>query len=194
MCRSQRLITSSNLACQTHHPWALRCIEAKPAAIKRCLALLRGGIFRDLREESAAFLSRLDLPGYAIGGLAVGENKADMYQVLDWMHPVLPHDKPRYLMGVGAPEDLVNGVLRGIDIFDCVLPTRLARHSSVWIPGERLNLRNARFERDGAPIMDSCACYTCRHFSRAYLRHLVKATKSSATFCSTTHNVTFCST
>lgn len=173
------------------HPWALRCIEAKTRSDQALFGIVQGGIFRDLREESAAFLSRLDLPGYAIGGLAVGESKADMYQVLDWMHPVLPHDKPRYLMGVGAPEDLVNGVLRGIDIFDCVLPTRLARHSSVWIPGERLNLRNARFERDGAPIMDSCTCYTCRHFSRAYLRHLVKANEILGHILLTTHNVHF---
>ena len=114
--------------------------------------IVQGGIFQDLREQSAQFLIDLDLPGYAVGGLAVGESKGEMAQVLDWLSPILPAEKPRYLMGVGAPEDIVNGVLRGIDIFDCVLPTRLARHGSAFVVGGRVNLRNASFSRDSSPI------------------------------------------
>src|SRR5690606_8093911 len=112
---------------------------------------------------------------YAIGGLAVGETKPQMHAVLDVLHPILPQNKPRYLMGVGAPEDLVNGVMRGVDIFDCVLPTRLARHGSAFVLGGRINLRNAQFSRDPTPIDPDCTCTTCQNFSRAYLRHLVKA-------------------
>lgn len=171
------------------HPWALRCIDAKQRDDQALFGIVQGGIHRDLRERSAAFLAALDLPGYAIGGLAVGETKAEMAQVLSWLDPILPQDKPRYLMGVGAPEDLVNGVLRGVDIFDCVLPTRLARHGSVWANGQRLNLRNARFARDPEPLMATCTCYTCTHFSRAYLRHLVKANEILGHILLTTHNV-----
>ncbi len=154
------------------HPWAKRCVAAKTRSDQALFGIVQGGKFQDLRVASAQFLMDLDLPGYAIGGLAVGETKPEMHQVLDWLDPVLPKDKPRYLMGVGAPEDLVNGVLRGIDIFDCVLPTRLARHGSAFVKGGRLNLRNKQFERDSAPITSDCGCYTCTHFSRAYLRNL----------------------
>lgn len=173
------------------HPWALRCVAAKSRGDQALFGIVQGGIFRDLREESARFLLELDLPGYAIGGLAVGETKAEMYTVLDWMHPVLPAGRPRYLMGVGAPEDLVNGVLRGIDMFDCVLPTRLARHGSALVKGGRLNMRNARFERDPRPINPDCACYACENFSRAYLRHLVKANEILGHVLLTTHNLHF---
>ncbi|MCA9924505.1 MAG: tRNA-guanine transglycosylase, partial [Anaerolineales bacterium] len=121
----------------------------------------------------------------------VGETKAEMYATLDLMDPLLPRDKPRYLMGVGAPEDLVNGVLRGIDIFDCVLPTRLARHGSALVLGGRLNLRNAKFERDATPIDESCTCSTCTHFTRGYLRHLVKANEILGHMLLTTHNLHF---
>jgi queuine tRNA-ribosyltransferase len=114
-----------------------------------------------------------------------------MYRVLDQMNPILPRHKPRYLMGVGTPEDLVNGVLRGVDIFDCVLPTRLARHNSAFIKGGRLNLRNARFERDPLPIDETCGCYTCQTFSRAYIRHLVKANEILGHILLTTHNIHF---
>jgi queuine tRNA-ribosyltransferase len=138
---------------QRTHPWAERCLAAKKRGDQALFGIVQGGIFPDLRQQSAEFLMQLDLPGYAIGGLAVGESKADMYAMLDVLDPILPRHKPRYLMGVGAPEDLVNGVARGIDIFDCVLPTRLARHGSAFIKGGRLNMRNAQFERDPAPMM-----------------------------------------
>jgi len=173
------------------HPWLMRCLEAKKRADQALFGIVQGGIFPDLRTESAEFITKLNLPGYAIGGLAVGETKAEMHHMLDVLDPVLPRDKPRYLMGVGAPEDLVNGVLRGVDIFDCVLPTRLARHGSAFVKGGRLNLRNAKFMKDAEPIDATCNCYACTHFTRAYLRHLVKANEILGHILLTTHNLHF---
>ena len=173
------------------HPWALRCVAAKTRDDQALFGIVQGGKFRDLREESAAFLTKLALPGYAIGGLAVGETKAEMYQVLDWMHPVMPANKPRYLMGVGTPEDLVNGVMRGIDIFDCVLPTRLARHGSAFVLGGKLNMKNKQFERDESPIDATCTCEACQNFSRAYIRHLVKSKEILAHILLSLHNIHF---
>ena len=173
------------------HAWAERCLAAKTRPDQALFSIVQGGVFRDLREQSAAFLMGLDLPGYAIGGLAVGESKAEMHAVLEWLHPVLPADRPRYLMGVGAPEDLVNGVLRGVDIFDCVLPTRIARNGAALVLGGRLNLRNAQYAADPAPLDPACGCTTCAHFSRAYLRHLVKADEILAHILLTTHNLHF---
>jgi queuine tRNA-ribosyltransferase len=173
------------------HPWLERCLAAKTRSDQALFGIVQGGIFPDLREASARFMMDLDLPGYAIGGLAVGETKAEMLAVLDILDPILPRDKPRYLMGVGTPEDLVSGVLRGVDIFDCVLPTRIARNGSAFIMGGRINLRNAQFKQDRNPLMADCACYTCRNFSRAYVRHLVTAKEILAHILLTTHNVHF---
>jgi queuine tRNA-ribosyltransferase len=173
------------------HDWLLRCIEAKRRPDQALFAIVQGGIFPDLRKQSASFMVDLDLPGYAIGGLAVGESKAEMYRTLDVVEPLLPVDKPRYLMGVGAPEDIVNGVLRGIDMFDCVLPTRIARNGAALVMGGRMNLRNARFARDPNPIDAKCACYSCNQFSRAYLRHLVKSNEILGHILLTTHNLHF---
>ncbi|PID85113.1 MAG: tRNA guanosine(34) transglycosylase Tgt [Chloroflexi bacterium] len=173
------------------HSWLKRCLAAKTRDDQALFGIVQGGIFPDLREASARFMIDLDLPGYAIGGLAVGESKADMARMLDVLNPVLPQNKPRYLMGVGAPEDVVNGVLRGIDIFDCVLPTRIARNGSGLVKGGRLNLRNAKFQADPAPLDETCTCYTCTHFSRAYLRHLVKANEILGHILLTTHNIHF---
>jgi len=171
------------------HTWAARCRDAQRRSDQALFGIVQGGIFPDLREMSARFLMDLDFPGYAIGGLSVGESKADMYATLDHLAPILPPDKPRYLMGVGAADDLVNGVIRGIDIFDCVLPTRLARHGAAMVPGGRLNLNNARFSDDDLPVEVNCSCYTCTHFSRAYLRHLVKANEILGYMLLTTHNL-----
>ena len=173
------------------HAWAERCLAAKTRPDQALFGIVQGGAFPDLRQESARFLMGLDLPGYAVGGLAVGETKAEMHTVLDTLHPLLPADRPRYLMGVGAPEDLVNGVMRGIDIFDCVLPTRIARNGSALVLGGRLNLRNAQYTADPAPIDPACDCYACTHFSRAYLRHLVNANEILASILLTTHNLRF---
>jgi queuine tRNA-ribosyltransferase len=173
------------------HAWAVRCREAQKRNDQALFGIVQGGIFPDLREASARFLMDLEFPGYAIGGLSVGESKDDMYSVLDTLDPILPSDKPRYLMGVGTAEDLVNGVLRGVDIFDCVLPTRLARHGTAMVAGGRLNLNNASHTGDAAPLDGNCDCYTCRHFSRAYLRHLVKGNEILAHVLLSTHNLFF---
>lgn len=173
------------------HDWAIRCRQAQKQDYQALFGIVQGGVFPDLREESARFLMDLDFPGYAIGGLSVGESKAEMYAMLDVLNPILPKEKPRYLMGVGTAEDLVNGVLRGIDIFDCVLPTRLARHGAAMIKGGRLNLNNARFARDPLPLDETCICYTCLHFNRAYLRHLVKANEILGHVLLTNHNIHF---
>jgi queuine tRNA-ribosyltransferase len=173
------------------HAWAERCRAAQTRDDQALFGIVQGGIFPDLRRQSAEFLVGLDFPGYAIGGLSVGESKEQMYATLDLTTPLLPADKPRYLMGVGAPEDLLAGVARGVDLFDCVLPTRLARNAAAFTRQGRLNLRNARFERDPAPIEAGCDCYTCRHFSRAYLRHLFKAGEMLAARLATIHNVHF---
>ena len=173
------------------HPWLLRCLAAKRRDDQALFGIVQGGVFPDLREESARFMVDLDLPGYAIGGLAVGESKSQMAAVLDRLQPVLPREKPRYLMGVGAAEDIVNAVARGVDIFDCVLPTRLARHGSALIKGGRLNLRNAQFMAENAPLDAHCSCETCRQFSRAYIRHLVRANEILAHILLTIHNVHF---
>jgi queuine tRNA-ribosyltransferase len=156
------------------HAWLQRCVEAKTRSDQALFGIIQGGIHPDLRAESAEFVASMDTPGIAIGGLSVGESKDEMHQTLDVVAPLLPKNKPHYLMGVGTPEDLINGVARGIDIFDCVLPTRLGRNNAVFLrQGGRLNLKNAPFARDKNPIDENCACYTCRTFTRAYLRHLI---------------------
>jgi queuine tRNA-ribosyltransferase len=173
------------------HAWAERCLAAQTRDDQALFGIVQGGIFADLRRESASFLVGLDFPGYAIGGLSVGETKDQMRSMLDITVPLLPIGNPRYLMGVGAPEDLLEGVARGIDLFDCVLPTRLARNAALFTRQGRINIRNARFERDAAPIDRDCECHTCRHFSRAYLRHLFKAGELLAYRLATIHNVHF---
>ncbi len=172
------------------HRWAERCVAAKRRPDQALFGIVQGGIFRDLREESAETIASFDLPGIAIGGLSVGEKKSEMLDILEALDPILPADRPRYLMGVGAPEDLVNGVQRGVDLFDSVLPTRLARNHAVFTTaGERLNLRNAPFAQDPKPIDPDCACYTCQHFSRAYLRHLIVAKEMLSATLLSIHNV-----
>lgn len=173
------------------HRWAERCKLAHTRPDQALFGIVQGGIFPDLRQASAAYLAELDFPGYAVGGLAVGETKEQMYQTLDATCPALPVDKPRYLMGVGAPEDILEAVGRGIDMFDCVLPTRIARNASLLTPDGRINLRNAKFAEDVRPVQEDCECYTCRTFSRAYLRHLYKANEITALRLGTIHNVHF---
>jgi queuine tRNA-ribosyltransferase len=173
------------------HAWARRCRAAQSRTDQALFGIVQGGIFADLRRQSAEFLKGLDFPGYAIGGLSVGETKEQMYTMLDITTPLLPADRPRYLMGVGAPEDLLEGVVRGIDLFDCVLPTRLARNAALFTRQGRINIRNARFERDPAPIEEGCGCYTCQTSTRAYLRHLFRARELLAYRLATIHNVHF---
>ena len=175
------------------HAWALRCVEehlrsGNPER-QALFGIVQGGIFPDLRAESAQVLTSLDLPGYAIGGLAVGETKAQMHAMLEHTVPLLPTNKPRYLMGVGSPEDLVNGVARGIDIFDCVLPTRVARNGSALTRRGRINLRNLQYATDRAPLEEGCTCYACQTFTRAYIRHLVQAGEILAHQLLSLHNL-----
>ncbi len=171
------------------HAWAERCQRAKTRADQALFGIVQGGIFPDLRAESARFLTALDFPGYAIGGLAVGESKAEMHATLEAVTPRLPAGKPRYLMGVGSPEDLVNGVRRGVDIFDCVLPTRLARNGAALTRAGRLNMNNAVYKRDPGPVEAGCACYCCQQFSRAYVRHLLTAKEILGASLLTIHNL-----
>jgi len=173
------------------HQWLERCVIAKSRDDQALFGIIQGGVEPALREESARFVSSLNLPGIAIGGLSVGETKKEMYSTLDHLNPFLPQDKPRYLMGVGTPEDLLNGVLRGVDIFDCVLPTRLARHQAAFTHDGRINLMNAGFARNPEPIDDECDCYTCRTFTRAYIRHLIVAKEMLASTLISIHNVRF---
>jgi queuine tRNA-ribosyltransferase len=178
-------------ALERTHRWAERCKMAQRRFDQALYGIVQGGVFADLRAKSAEFLTGLDFPGYGIGGLSVGETKAQMHAMLEVVHPILPRHKPRYLMGVGSPEDLFEGVARGIDQFDCVLPTRIARNGAVFTHQGRLNLRNARFFADKNPIEADCQCYTCRHFSLAYVRHLVMAKEVLALRLATLHNLHF---
>jgi queuine tRNA-ribosyltransferase len=171
------------------HAWAERCLAAKTRSDQTLFGIVQGGVFPDLRQRSAEFIAGLDFPGHAIGGLSVGESKAEMHAMLEVVNDILPANKPRYLMGVGSPEDLINGIARGVDIFDCVLPTRLARHSAAMTRTGRLNLMNAAFARDPRPIDDTCSCYTCRTFTRAYLRHLIAAKEILASTLISIHNI-----
>lgn len=176
-------------ALERTHAWAERCLMAKTRSDQALFGIVQGGVFEDLRQKSAEFIASLNFPGNAIGGLSVGETKEEMFRILELINTILPREKPRYLMGVGTPYDLVQGVARGIDIFDCVLPTRLARHTTALRRKDRLNLVNAIYAEDPQPIDDTCECYTCQNFSRAYLRHLILAKEMLAATLLSIHNV-----
>ncbi|GIP39224.1 queuine tRNA-ribosyltransferase [Paenibacillus sp. J31TS4] len=172
--------------------WAERCLKAHARPDEQALfGIVQGGMFEDLRKQSAADLTSLDFPGYAIGGLSVGEPKPLMYQVLDYTVPLLPAGKPRYLMGVGSPDALVEGAIRGVDMFDCVLPTRIARNGTCMTSEGRLVVRNAKYAEDFGPLDPACSCYTCTHYSRAYIRHLIKADETFGIRLTTYHNLHF---
>lgn len=172
--------------------WAKRCQEAHRRPHDQALfGIVQGSTFADLRRQSAEEIVSLDFPGYAVGGLSVGEPKELMAEMLEATVPLLPADKPRYLMGVGSPEDLVEGVWRGIDMFDCVLPTRIARHGTCFVPDGKLTVRNAEFARDFRPIQEGCDCYACRNYTRAYIRHLLKAEEMLGLRLCSIHNLRF---
>ncbi len=172
--------------------WLHRCKAAheNPEA-QSLFGIMQGGMYRDLRAESAKAIVDLDLPGYAIGGLSVGEPKELMLEVLDGCVALLPTDKPRYLMGVGTPDYLFEGVERGVDMFDCVLPTRIARNGTAMTSGGKVVIRNARYQRDFSPLDPHCDCYTCKNYSRAYLRHLFKANEILSAMLLSEHNLHF---
>jgi len=180
-------------ALQRTHRWAERCLKAQRRKDQALYGIVQGGVFSELRRRSVEFLTSLDFPGYAIGGLSVGEPKQSTYDVAGETAALLPEDKPRYLMGVGSPEDLVECVSRGIDVFDSALPTRVARNGALYTPSGRVNILNAGFSEMLQPIDATCGCYNCRTFSAAYLHHLFKARELLAYRLATIHNLTFIS-
>jgi queuine tRNA-ribosyltransferase len=177
-------------ACARTIRWAERCKKALKRSDQAQFAIVQGGLLPGLRVECAQALAQLDFPGYAVGGLSVGERPEEMYAMLDVTCPALPHDKPRYLMGVGRPEDLLEAIRRGIDMFDCVMPTRNGRNALAFTDCGTLRLRNAVHQRDPRPLEENCPCPACRH-SRAYLRHLFMADEMLGPILVTAHNLTY---
>ncbi|MDB9411118.1 tRNA guanosine(34) transglycosylase Tgt [Microcystis aeruginosa] len=170
--------------------WLERCLTAHQRPQEQALfAIVQGGIYEDLRTTAAQSLVKLDLPGYAIGGVSVGEETSLIHRIVQITAPLLPENKPRYLMGVGTYREMAKAIASGIDLFDCVIPTRFGRHGTALVRGERWNLKNARFKEDFAPLDETCACYTCQHFSRAYLNHLIKSGEMLGYILLSLHNI-----
>jgi queuine tRNA-ribosyltransferase len=170
--------------------WLERCIQAHQRPDQALFGIVQGGVYPDLRQESARHLTAFDLPGYAIGGVSVGEPPALIQQIVQVTTPLLPHHKPRYLMGVGTYREMAQAIAAGIDLFDCVIPTRLARHGNALVQGERWNLKNQRYREDFTPLDAACPCYTCQHFSRAYLSHLLRSRELLSYTLLSIHNIT----
>lgn len=173
------------------HSWAERCLKAQKRSDQALFGIVQGGTFHDLRQESARLLASMGFAGYAIGGLSVGEPKEEMHAALEETVPLLPSDKPRYLMGVGSPEDLVECVARGIDMFDCVLPTRVARNGALLTRDGRLAIKSSRYAMLDEPVEPDCDCYTCRNFSLGYLHHLYRAEELLVYRLNSIHNLRF---
>lgn len=172
--------------------WALRGLKAHQNPETQALfGIVQGAGFEDLRRQSAKDLVSLDFPGYSIGGLSVGESKAEMNRVLDFTTPLLPEDKPRYLMGVGSPDALIDGVIRGVDMFDCVLPTRIARNGTTMTSQGRVVIKNAKYARDFTPLDPKCDCYVCKNYTKAYIRHLIKVDETFGIHLTSYHNLYF---
>ena len=171
--------------------WAQRSKDAHKGNLNALFGIVQGGMYEDLREVSVNGLTSIGFDGYAIGGLSVGEPKEDMIRILDHTAPLIPENKPRYLMGVGKPEDLVEGVRRGIDMFDCVMPTRNARNGHLFVTNGVIKIRNARHKTDTGPLDPQCDCYTCKNYSRAYLHHLDKCNEILGSQLNTMHNLRF---
>ena len=173
------------------HQWAERCRKSQKREDLALYAIVQGGVFPELRQQSAEYLASLEFAGYAIGGLSIGEPKELTLAMIEQTTAFLPVGKPRYLMGVGSPEDIVEGVARGVDIFDSAMPTRIARNGALFTWQGRRNIRNAGFSRMAQPVMVDCDCYTCRNFSAAYLHHLFRCEELLAYRLATLHNLTF---
>ena len=169
--------------------WAKRCLQVRRENDPALFAIVQGGVHRDLREKSAQTLVEKGFQGYAIGGLSVGEPKSAMLDVLAWTTPLLPENAPRYLMGVGTPEDILDAVMLGVDFFDCVLPTRNARNGTLFTSSGKISIKQAQYAEDQRSLDESCACYTCRHYSRAYLRHLYLSKEILSSRLNTIHNL-----
>lgn len=182
--------TEVSNATERTYRWLERCIEAHQRPKDQALfPIVQGGIFLDLREKSARDLIALNLPGYAIGGVSVGEAPELIHQIVAHTAPLLPTDKPRYLMGVGTYREMARAIASGVDLFDCVIPTRFGRHGTAMVQGERWNLKNARFKEDFTPLDKTCPCYTCQTFTRAYLNHLIKAREMLGYILLSLHNI-----
>jgi queuine tRNA-ribosyltransferase len=177
-------------ACERTIRWAARCRDAARRGDQALFAIVQGGLDADLRGECAAALARLDFPGYAVGGLSVGEPPCEMYRMLDVTVPQLPGDRPRYLMGVGWPEDVLEAIARGIDLFDCVMPTRNGRNAMAFTDSGPLRLRNLQYERDPRPVQEGCPCPACQR-SRGYIRHLFMAGEMLGPILLSIHNLTY---
>lgn len=178
-------------ATERTYRWLLRCIEAHQRPQEQALfGIVQGGVHLDLRAQAAEALEKLDLPGYAIGGVSVGEEPELIHQVVQVTAPLLPYHKPRYLMGVGTYQEMVVAIASGVDLFDCVIPTRWARHGTAMVQGDRWNLKNAKFREDFTPLDETCPCYTCQNFSRAYISHLVRSQEILAYTLLSIHNIT----
>ena len=174
--------------------WLERCVKAHQNPDRQALfGIMQGGFYRDLREKSAEEIVDLELAGYAIGGISVGERKEDYIGLLDYAPKLLPENKPRYVMGIGTPDYIFEAVERGVDMFDCVEPTRIARHGMAMTSHGRISIKNAKFERDFTPLDPECDCYTCRNYTRAYLRHLFKAGETMSHMLLSEHNLRFLS-
>jgi queuine tRNA-ribosyltransferase len=169
--------------------WAKRCLQVRQESDPALFAIVQGGVHRDLREKSAQTLVEMGFQGYAMGGLSVGEPKSMMLDVLEWTTSLLPEKTPRYLMGVGTPEDIIDAVMLGVDFFDCVLPTRNARNGTLFTSSGKLSIKQAQYAEDRRPVDETCACYTCRHYSRAYLRHLYLSKEILSSRLNTIHNL-----
>ena len=182
---------TAELAMRRSLRWAKRCQETHARQDQALFGIVQGAFEPDLRRESALALRGMDFPGYGIGGLSVGEPKEVMYSLLEVVNGVLPIEKPRYLMGVGSPDCLIEGVQRGVDMFDCVLATRIARNGTVFTKNGRLTIKNAQFAHDFLPVDPECDCYTCKNYSRAYIRHLFKAGEILGAFLLSVHNLRF---
>jgi queuine tRNA-ribosyltransferase len=172
------------------YQWLGRCVRAHQRADQALFGIVQGGVYPELRQLSAQQVTQYDLPGYAIGGVSVGEPPELIHKMVQTVTPWLPPDKPRYLMGVGTYREMALAIAAGVDLFDCVIPTRLARHGAVLVQGERWNLKNRAFQRDERPLDATCPCYTCQHFSRAYLSHLFRARELLGYTLLSIHNVT----
>ncbi|MEM1394849.1 MAG: tRNA guanosine(34) transglycosylase Tgt [Cyanobacteria bacterium P01_H01_bin.150] len=182
--------TEVEAATERTYRWLLRCIEAHKTSEQALFGIVQGGIYADLRSSAANALTELDLPGYAIGGVSVGEEPQLIHEIVRQTAPLLPAHKPRYLMGVGTYQEMVVAIASGVDLFDCVIPTRWARHGTAMVKGERWNVKNAKFREDFTPLDETCPCYTCQNFTRAYLSHLIRAQEILAYTLLSIHNIT----
>ena len=178
-------------AMERTHRWAARCRTAWKNESQVLFGIVQGGVSEEMRRESAEFITALDFPGYAVGGLAVGETKAEMYKTVSLTDELLPVDRPRYLMGVGSPEDLVEGVSRGMDMFDCALPTRVARNGALFTPEGRINVASARYSRVQGPVQEGCDCLACAGFSMGYISHLFRSKELLGLRLASIHNLRF---